>query len=38
MYVKDDSRFMAEGVICLIFGAVSSVVTTYLLATVGVLL
>ncbi len=38
VYVKDDSRLVAEGVVFLIFGAASSVATTYLLASVGVLL
>ena len=36
-YVKEDRKIMAEGVLFLIFGLVSSVVTTYVLSLAGVL-
>jgi hypothetical protein len=36
-YVKLDRKMLAEGVLCLILGAVSSIVTTYILSLVGVL-
>ena len=36
-YVKQDRRMVAEGVLCLILGAVSSVVTTYILSLAGIL-
>jgi hypothetical protein len=35
-YDTEDRKALAEGVIFLILGAASSVVTTYLLATLGV--
>lgn len=35
-YVREDRKIMAEGALFLIFGAVSSVVTTYLLSLAGV--
>jgi hypothetical protein len=34
----DDRRFLAEGALFLILGAVSSVVTTYILSAAGLLL
>lgn len=37
-YIKDDSKLAAEGVLFLLLGAASSVVTTYLLSAVGILL
>jgi len=36
-YVKPDRKMVAEGVLCLILGAVSSIVTTYVLSVAGVL-
>jgi uncharacterized membrane protein len=36
-YIKEDRKIMAEGVLFLIFGLVSSVVTTYVLSLAGVL-
>jgi len=36
-YVKEDRKIMAEGVLFLIFGALSSVATTYLLSLAGIL-
>jgi hypothetical protein len=36
-YVKQDRKIMAEGVLCLILGAVSSVLTTYVLSLAGIL-
>ena len=36
-YVKLDRKLVAEGVICLILGAASSVVTTYILSLAGIL-
>ena len=36
-YVKLDRKFVAEGVLCLILGAASSIVTTYVLSLAGVL-
>jgi hypothetical protein len=36
-YVKQDRKMIAEGVLCLILGAVSSVVTTYILSLAGFL-
>jgi hypothetical protein len=36
-YIKEDRKMVAEGVLCLILGAVSSVVTTYLLSLAGIL-
>jgi len=36
-YVKQDKKLVAEGVLCLILGAVSSVVTTYVLSLAGIL-
>ncbi len=35
-YLKEDRKTLAEGVLFLIFGAASSVFTTYLLAWAGV--
>jgi hypothetical protein len=35
-YVKPDRKVVAEGVLCLILGAVSSVVTTYVLSIAGI--
>ncbi len=35
-YLKEDRKTLAEGVMFLIFGAVSSVLTTYLLSLAGV--
>jgi hypothetical protein len=35
-YVKEDRKIMAEGVLFLIFGALSSVVTTYALSLAGI--
>lgn len=37
-YLKEDRKTIAEGVIFLLFGAVCSVVTTYLLSLAGLLL
>jgi hypothetical protein len=37
-YLKDDNRFVAESALFLVLGAVSSLVTTYLLSAVGVML
>ncbi len=37
-YIKDDSKLAAEGVVFVLLGAVSSVVTTYVLSVAGVLL
>ena len=36
-YVKQDKKIVAEGVLCLILGMVSSVLTTYFLASLGFL-
>ncbi|HYA56392.1 MAG TPA: hypothetical protein VED22_06290 [Nitrososphaerales archaeon] len=36
-YAKTDRKMLAEGVLCLILGMVSSVVTTYVLSLAGVL-
>ena len=36
-HFKEDRELVAEGVLCLILGAVSSVVTTYLLSLAGLL-
>jgi hypothetical protein len=36
-YVKQDRKLVAEGVLCMILGAVSSVVTTYVLSLAGIL-
>jgi len=36
-YVKQDRKLVAEGVLCLILGMVSSVLTTYVLSLAGVL-
>jgi len=36
-YVKEDRKIMAEGVLFLIFGLVSSAATTYILSLAGVL-
>ena len=36
-HFKEDRKIVAEGVLCLILGAVSSVVTTYLLSLSGIL-
>lgn len=36
-YVKPDRKMVAEGVLCLILGAVSSIVTTYVLSVAGIL-
>jgi hypothetical protein len=36
-YVKEDRKLMAEGVLFLIFGALCSVATTYLLSLTGLL-
>ena len=36
-YVKNDRKMVAEGVLCLILGMVSSVVTTYVLSLAGIL-
>ena len=36
-YVKEDKKALAEGVLFLILGACSSVLTTYLLSLAGVL-
>ena len=38
VYVKDDSKLAAEGVLFVILGAVSSVLTTYFLSLAGILL
>jgi hypothetical protein len=35
-YVKEDRKMVAEGVLFLILGAVSSVVTTYILSLAGI--
>jgi len=37
-YLKDDNRFVAESAFFLVLGAVSSIVTTYLLSVVGIML
>ena len=37
-YVKTDRRMVAEGVLCLALGAVSSIVTTYVLSLAGILI
>jgi hypothetical protein len=37
-YVEDDRKLAAEGVLFLLLGAVSSVVTTYVLSAAGILL
>jgi len=36
-YTKEDRKIIAEGVLFLVFGAVSSVLTTYALSLAGVL-
>lgn len=36
VYIKEDRKIMAEGVLFLIFGALSSVATTYALSLAGV--
>jgi hypothetical protein len=36
-YVKQDRKMVAEGVLCLILGMVSSVLTTYALSLAGIL-
>jgi len=36
-YVKQDRKMVAEGVLCLILGMVSSVLTTYVLSLAGIL-
>jgi len=36
-HFKEERKLAAEGVLCLILGAVSSVVTTYLLSLSGIL-
>ncbi len=36
-YVKQDRKMVAEGVLCLILGMVSSVVTAYVLSIAGIL-
>jgi hypothetical protein len=36
-YTKEDGKFWAEGVLFVILGACSSVVTTYLLSLAGIL-
>jgi len=36
-YVKQDKKIVAEGVLCLILGMVSSVLTTYVLSLAGIL-
>ena len=35
-YADQDRKMVAEGVLCLILGAVSSVVTTYVLSLAGI--
>jgi len=35
-YLKEDKKMLAEGVLFLVFGACSSVLTTYLLSLAGV--
>jgi hypothetical protein len=37
-YLKEKNRVVAEGVVCIVLGAASSVVTTYLLSMAGILL
>jgi len=37
-YLKDDNRFVAESAFFLVLGAVSSIVTTYLLSAVRIML
>jgi hypothetical protein len=37
-YLKEDKKVLAEGVVFLLLGACSSLVTTYLLALAGILL
>ena len=37
-YLKEDSKIANEGMLFLVLGAVSSVVTTYLLSMAGILL
>ena len=36
-YAKLDRRMVAEGFLCLVLGAVSSIVTTYILSLAGIL-
>ena len=36
-YVKEDRKMIAEGVVFLILGALSSVLTTYILSLAGIL-
>ncbi|HUI23057.1 MAG TPA: hypothetical protein VLY82_01540 [Nitrososphaerales archaeon] len=36
-YIKEDRKIMAEGVLFLIFGLVSSAATTYVLSLAGIL-
>jgi hypothetical protein len=37
-YLKDENKIVAEGALFLLLGAVSSVVTAYLLSVAGILL
>jgi len=36
-HFKEDRKLVAEGVLCLVVGALSSVVTTYILSLAGIL-